>query len=184
MTPYSIVLFLHVVAMLGLFIALGTELLILSRVSRTVDTGEARVWIRSSAIWPAVALPSIALILLTGAFLAARTGGWTIPWIQVSLGAMVFIGLLGGIAGRRMRAMRQIAANSSASLDAYQRLVTDAALQIPIHMRFAAVLAIVLLMVARPNLKASLVIISAAFATGLLVSVATWRRRAVEQTPS
>ena len=105
-------------------------------------------------------------------------------WIQVSLGTMVLIGLLGGIAGRRMRAMRQIAANSSTSLDAYQRLVTDAALQIPIHMRFAAVLAIVLLMVARPNLKASLVIISAAFATGLLVSVATWRRRAVEQTPS
>ena len=55
---------------------------------------------------------------------------------------------------------------------------------IPLLARFAAVLAIVLLMVARPNLRASLVIIGAAFATGLLVSVATWRRRSVEQTPS
>jgi uncharacterized membrane protein len=184
MTPYSIVLFLHVVAMLGLFIALGTELLILSRVSRTVDTGEARVWIRSSAIWPAVALPSIALILLTGALLAARTRGWAMAWIQVSLGTMVLIGLLGGIAGRRMRTMRQIAANRGASLEAYQHLVADAALQIPLSMRFAAVLAIVLLMVARPDLRASLVIIGAAFVTGLLVSVPTWRRRSVQQTAS
>jgi protein-S-isoprenylcysteine O-methyltransferase Ste14 len=122
MTPYSIVLFLHIIAMLGLFIALGTELLILSRVSRTVDRAEARAWMRASAISPAVALPSIALILLTGSFLAARTRGWAMAWIQVSLGAMALIGLLGGIAGRRMRAVRQIAANRGASLDAYQRL--------------------------------------------------------------
>jgi uncharacterized membrane protein len=184
MTPYSIVLFLHVVAMLGLFIALGTELLILSIVSRTVDTVEARAWIRGSAISPAMALSSIALILLTGAFLAARTRGWAMAWIQVSLGAMVLIGLLGGIANRRMRAIRQIAANRSASLEAYQHLVADAALQIPLRMRFAAVLAIVLLMVARPSLKASLVIIGAAFVTGLIVSAPMWRRRSVDQTPN
>jgi hypothetical protein len=181
MTPYSIVLFLHIVAMLGLFIALGAEWLILSSVLRAVDTTEARAWIRASSILPVVGLPSIALTLFTGIFLATKTRGWTMAWIQVSLGAIVLIGLLGGMAGRRMRAMRQAAANRGPSLDAYQRLVKDATLQIPIRARFAVALAMVLLMVARPNFTTSLTIIGVALVAGFLGSIPTWSRRSVQQ---
>jgi len=185
MTPYSIAVFLHVVAMLGLFVALGAEWLLLSKILLAADTAEARALVRASAILPVVALSSLAFILLTGIYLAAKAKAWTMPWIQVSLGAIVLMGVIGGIAGRRMRAMRKRAANEShTSLDTYQRSAADAALQIAVRMRFATALAIVLLMVTRSDMTTSVLIMSVALASGIFWSAPTWKRRLIPRTTS
>jgi hypothetical protein len=182
MSVYSIAIFLHVVGMLGLFVALGIERLILSNLAHATGTVEARAWIRSSSRLPALALSSIGLILLTGIYLAASTNAWAIPWIQVSLGGLFLIGFFGAVAGIRMRAMGKTAMDDSgASIDAYRRSVADAALQTPTRTRLTTALAIVLLMVTKPGRSTSLVIIGAAVAIGLLWSVPTWSRRIVER---
>jgi hypothetical protein len=144
---------------------------------------EARTWVRSSAILPALALSSIALILLTGAYLALTLRAGTSGWIRVSLGAVFLVGFLGALAGTRMRALRKTAPNDSgASLDAYQRSVADAALQTPIRTRLTVALAIVLLMIARPAINTSLLIVGVALGAGLIWSSPTWRRGPVLQS--
>jgi hypothetical protein len=183
MTPFSIAVFLHVLAMLGLFIALGAEWLLLSNILLATDAVEARALIRASAKLPVVVLFSLVLILLTGIYLADKAKAWTMPWIQVSLGAIVLMGLLGGMAGRRMRAMRKTAANESqASLDNFRRAAADAVLQIAVRMRFAMALAIVLLMVTRGDMAASVVILGAALASGIFWSAPTWKQRLMQRT--
>ena len=115
-----------------------------------------RAWIRSSSNLPALALSSIVLIVLSGIYLAARIRAWPIAWIQVSLGAVIVIGVLGALVGTRLRAMRKIAADDSGeSLDTYRLSVADAALQTPIRTRLTTALAIVLLMVTRPDRNTS-----------------------------
>jgi signal transduction histidine kinase len=182
MSLYSIAVFLHVLGMLGLFIALGIERMILSNLAQSTGIVEARAWIRSSSNLPALALSSIVLIVLSGIYLAARIRAWPIAWIQVSLVAVIVIGVLGALVGTRLRAMRKIAADDSgASLDTYRHSVADAALQTPIRTRLTTALAIVLLMVTRPDRNTSLVIIGGALAIGLLWSVPTWNRRPVKR---
>ncbi len=185
MTLYSIAVFLHVVAMLGLFIALGAEWLLFSNILLAADMAEARGLVRASAILPAVALSSLIFILLTGIYLAAKAKAGTMPWIPVSLGAIVLMGFLGGIAGRRMRAMRKTSANEShTSLDTYRRSAADAVLQIAVRMRFATALAIVLLMVMRSDMTTSVLIMGAALAAGIFWSALTWKRRIIQRTTS
>jgi hypothetical protein len=133
-------------------------------------------------MFPVLAPSSIALILLTGIYLAATARAWTFAWIQVSLGAMFLIGFLGAMAGARMRPIRKTAASGTgASLDTYRRSVADPALQIPVRTRLTAALAIVLLMVTRPGMNTSLMIVGVAFAAGLLWSVPTWGRKPLQR---
>jgi hypothetical protein len=139
---------------------------------------EARALVRASAILPDVGLSSLIFMLLTGIYLAAKAKAWTMPWIQASLGAIVLMGFLGGIAGRRMRAMYGTAGNEShTSLDAYRRSAAAAVLQIPVRMRSATALAIVLLMVTRSDMTTSVLIVGAALASGIFWSAATWKNR-------
>lgn len=183
MTLYSIVVFLHVVAMLGVFVALGTEWLLLSNIWFATDAAGARALIRASARLPVVGLSSCVFVLLTGIYLSTEAKAWSMPWIQVSLGAIVVMGFLGGISGRRMRAMRKTAASEChASLDTYRRSAADAVLQIAIRVRFATGLAIVLLMVLRCDMTASLSVMGAAFASGVLWGAPIRQCRFIERT--
>jgi hypothetical protein len=185
MTPYSIAVFLHVVAVLGLFVALGAEWLLLSNILLATDTAEARSLVRASAMLPRVAFSSLVFILLTGVYLEAKAKLWTMPWIQVSLGAIVLTGFLGGVAERRRRAMPKPAANDSrTSLDIYRCSAADAVLQTTVRVRFATALAAVLLMVTRSDMTASVLIMGAALASGSFWSAPTWKRRFIQRSTS
>jgi hypothetical protein len=97
-------------------------------------------------------------------------------WIPVSLGAMILIGFLSGIVGRRMRAMLRAAANdTSISLDECRRIAADAGLRVLIRTRIATALAIVLLMTTRPGMVGSLIVVGAAVAAALLWNVGSKR---------
>jgi hypothetical protein len=66
MTFYSIILFLHVTAVLGLFASLSFELLALSRLRQASDLGEVRRWIDPVPGIPLAAIASIFIVLLSG----------------------------------------------------------------------------------------------------------------------
>jgi uncharacterized membrane protein len=183
MTLYSIGVFLHVVAMLGLFIALSLEWLILFNLARSTNTAEVQAWLRSSSFLRALALSSMTLILLTGIYLSVTVRGWTSGWIRVSLGALFLIGFLGAVAGTRMRAVQRVAVSeASASLDTYHSWAAGAVLQTSIRSRLTIAITVVLLMITRPGLGTSLAIIGAALAAGLIWSASTWSRRTVQRS--
>ena len=62
MTLYSLILFLHVAAALGLFASLSFELLPLPRLRRASELSEVRRWIDPVPRLPLVAMASILVV--------------------------------------------------------------------------------------------------------------------------
>jgi uncharacterized membrane protein len=168
----SVALFAHVVGMLVLFVGLAFEWLSLESLQRSYPAPAA------SAIAVLRALPrymagAVALIVVSGVYLAARVGVFDLGWVRVSLGSMVGMGILGGpvIRSQMARVLRtrdddRRGMPSSVRIDASHPL-----LRASLRTRVAVALAIVYLMVGKPDLGESLLIIVAALAVGAVTSV-------------
>ena len=154
-TLFSVVLFAHIVATLGLFAGLAIEWLILFGLRRPAGPVEARTWIE---LWPKLGpmtIASAALLIVSGIYLATKAADWSQGWIQVSLVGLLLIAPLGAVAGRRMRAMR----------DGHAAV---AALGLLISCRTAIALGVVMLMTTQPGLPESVVVIAIALGGGLI----------------
>ncbi len=175
MTLYSAVLFVHVVSALGVFAALSLEAVGLIHLRRATTASEARLWIEFVPGLPALAIGSLVLLLLSGIFMTAQMAGWSLAWPRVAMGALVLIGPLGAVTGRRMRAIRvACAANNPNESDLFGKL-RDSFLKYSMNIRIALVLGIVLLMTAKPELRESLGIVVSSVFLGF-VSRIFWRR--------
>lgn len=160
MNLYEIVTFGHALGMLGL-----------AKVARSRE--EALTWIRATGITPPMAVASLAVVVLTGCYLAANSAAWSAGWMRVSLGTAVLIGLLGGIGGRRVREFRRAGANAD-----LKGLTADPRIQLPIRLRASLAAGIIFLMVARPSLVASIEVAVAAIVLGIAWSVPAFLRTA------
>ena len=177
MTLYSVVLFVHVASAFGIAAALGLAAVTLSRLRRANTVGEARLWIEFAPGVPALAIVSLVFMLLSGIYMTAQVGGWTLAWPKVALGALILIGPLGAVTGRRLRAIKiACAAVTPNESDIFAKL-RDPFLVYSMNMRIALVLGILLLMTAKPELRQSLGIIVSSIFLGL-VSTVFWRRDA------
>ena len=95
----------------------------------------------------------------------------------MALGALILIGPLGAVTGRRLRAIQiACAAVTPNESDIFAKL-RDPFLVYSMNMRIALVLGILLLMTAKPELRESMGIIVSAIFLGL-VSTVFWRRDA------
>jgi hypothetical protein len=91
------------------------------------------------------------------------------------MGALILIGPLGAITGKRMRAIRAAcAANKPNESDLLGKL-RDPSLKFSMNIRIALVLGIVLLMTAKPELRESLGVVVSSVFLGF-VSTVFWRR--------
>jgi len=168
----SVALFAHVVGMLVLFVGLAFEWLSLESLQRSHSTQAA------SAIAVLRALPrymagAVALIVVTGIYLAARVGVFDLGWVRVSLGSMVGMAILGGPAVRSpMRAV--LGARGDHGPGTPSSVRSDAShplLRASLRTRVFVALAIVYLMIGKPDLGESLLIVVAALAMGAVTSV-------------
>jgi hypothetical protein len=175
MTLYSAVLFVHVVSALGVFAALSLEAVGLVHLRRATTASEARLWIDFAPGLPALAIGSLVFLLLSGIFMTVQMGGWTLAWPRVAMGALILIGPLGAVAGRRMRAIRAACAANNPNDSGLVGKLRDPFLKFSMNIRIALVLGIVLLMTAMPELRESLGIVVSSVFLGL-VSIVLWRR--------
>ena len=169
MNLYSLVLFSHIVATLGLFAGLAIEWLILLALKKAA-AAETQTWI---GVWPKMlplTIASAVLLIASGIYLAARVAVWNQGWIQVSLLSLLIIAPLGALAGRRVQA---IASNRDAA-GAHAQL---AAL---VSCRTTVALAVVMLMTIKPNLTESGAITAIALAAGWLFGRITAGHRAIK----
>jgi hypothetical protein len=177
MSLYGLVLFLHVAAVLALFVCLSFEALSLFLLRRASTLAEARLWVQPVPRLPLWTGVSALVILVSGIYLAMRMSAFGQAWIDLTIVALLAIAPLGALTGKRMRTIRQALTNASTlERDLISRL-DDSLLQVSLSMRICIFLGIVLLMAAKPGLLPSVSIVVSSIFLGLLWPLAFWRRR-------
>jgi hypothetical protein len=176
MTLYSIVLFLHVTAVLGLFGSLSFEVLSLSHLRRASDPGEVRRWIDPLPGIPAVAISSIFVVLFSGIYLAMRMSAFDLAWPKVAVLALLVMAPFGAFTGKRMRAIRSSSVEASTMNSQLRKRLQDPFLKISLGVRIAVFFGIVLLMTAKPGLWQSIAVVVCSAVLGLLLPLLAGRR--------
>jgi hypothetical protein len=109
MSLYRVMIFVHVLSMVGMFSALALEGLSLFKVRRAVSVEQAREWTGVWNLVPPLGMSSLFGTLGTGIYLATTMGGWELSWIQVAFPSLVLVAVAGAIVGpRRGRAAKSL----------------------------------------------------------------------------
>jgi hypothetical protein len=176
MTFYSIALFLHIVGALGLFVALGLELLSLLYLRRATTTEQAREWLSAYGLLRWVGPISMGTILLPGFYMMATTWGG-VAWIGIALAATILLAVIGALTGSRMAAIGRAVPTESGSLSpAFRQRLHDPFLLVSTQTRVAIALGIVFLMTVKPGLGGTLLTIGVAIILGLASTWPMWSR--------
>ena len=178
MNLYSNVLFVHILSALGLFLGYGLEWTVSALLRHASTTDQARAWLRVYSVSPPVTGVSLAVLILSGGWLAALTGGMYHGWLIVSVAGIV-VALLIGFA----RILPCVRAIRGALPEGHLPLSPEALLQLQsgvlptlIRVRVMLAVGIVYLMTAKPALGASLIVLAASMVVGVLFSVTSWSR--------
>ncbi len=164
----SVALFAHIVGMLTLFIGLALEWLSVESLRRSTDPVRDSPWLKVLRGLPPYVAGAVGLILVSGIYLALRVGVFDQAWVRVSFGAMVLMGILGGPVVRpQMRAILRAGGGQSIAA----REASHPLLRASLRARAAVGLAIVYLMIGKPELGESLLVVGAALAAGAATSV-------------
>ena len=172
-----VVLFLHVAAVLALFVCLSFEALSLFRLRRASTLAEARLWIDPVPRLPLWTGVSALVVFGSGIYLAMRMSAFGQAWIDLTIIALLLIAPLGALTGKRMRTIRQALTDASTLEPELFTRLDDALLKISLSVRIFIFLGIVLLMAAKPELSPSVSIVVSSIFLGVLAPLAFWRRR-------
>jgi uncharacterized membrane protein len=177
----SLVLFAHIVGVLALFAGLTVEWLCLNSVRRSTTRAEALPWVRLNTALRRVYGVGFALIVLSGFYLGGRMGVLGQSWMLGSYGALLLMGILGGpVVRRRVRVLGQAAEDSSdRALAALRAAASASLLDISLRARVALGLAVVYLMVGKPAVVESQLVIGLALVLAIVTSL---RKRQPEST--
>jgi uncharacterized membrane protein len=169
----SLVLCIHIFGMLVLFGGLGLEWLSFRNLRRSTTHAQAHPWVSVFAELPRVIGIAVGLILVSGIHLAVREGAYDSGWVRVSFGAMVLMAILGGpVVRSRMRAIRQADDDErDRNAGALRRHASHPLLRASLFVRMAIGLAIIYLMVGKPGLGGSLLLIVVALVLGTATSL-------------
>ena len=183
MTFYSLVLFVHVTAVLALFAALTLEALSLFHLRRASTLTEVRLWIDPVPKLPLAAVASLLVVFFSGIYLTIRMSAFGEAWPKVTIAALLFMAPVAAITGRRMRAIRRTSATAMAINSELQGRLQDPVLKVSLGTRIAVILGIVLLMGAKPELWESVGIVGASLVLGLVSSLLASRCTASLSAP-
>lgn len=178
MSLYSVTLFLHLLAVVAAFSATALIHFGLVRMRKAERAGDARDALMLAAR-AAKAMPIVALaLLLTGAYMTQNAWSWTTPWIDVSLGGLILISIIGGgVLGRRMRALgpRLGRAGDGPMDDALMSAVRSPTLWAIAQLPPLLAIGVMLVMTTKPGLGAGVVELLAVAAIGVLVTAPSRR---------
>ena len=97
---YLIIRSLHIIGAVGMFMALGVDLVALSALSTARTTDQARRALAAYRLNAVIGPLSLLLILVPGIYMAVTAWGPQ-PWIRASLFAVIVIFILGATLSRR-----------------------------------------------------------------------------------
>jgi uncharacterized membrane protein len=170
----SLILFVHVVGVLGMFTGLGLEWLCLDAVRRSTLRVEAVRWVNVSVTVPRITAIALIAVVASGFYLGARVGVLGDAWMRASYAALLMMGIIAGpMTQPRMRALQHAASDPSDSGGTSLRTVAShSILQVSVRLRVVFGLAVVYLMVAKPDALGSVMVLSLAIiaATAMVAS--------------
>ena len=184
MTLRSLVLFVHVTAVLTMFAALSFEALSLFHLRRVSSLTEVRRWIDPIPRLPWVARGSLLLVFLSGVYLTVRMEAFELAWPKVAVGALLLIAPLGALTGWRMRAIRRACVETKAINSELTSRLQDPFLKVSLSIRLSLLLGILLLMSAKPDLWESIGIVGISVVVGFLLSLPAWGQSGSLPAPS
>ncbi len=172
---YHMALFAHISGALIYFVGVGTTLIALRGLWRARTVAQLQVWLQIARGTQRLFQVATALILIAGVYMALTVWGVWTPWIDVALGALVVLSVLGPLVnGRRFKAIGmamgahiRAAAGDEITGDLRAR-IQDPVLRVSIHIMAAASLGIVFLMTIKPILLGSLATMAGAVVIGWL----------------
>jgi uncharacterized membrane protein len=170
---YHLALFIHILGVLGLFMALAVELAVMmgARSARTVEA--VRAW--SSASKPLdVVFPITSLLILgAGLVMTLDVWGWTQAWIDLSLACLILLSVMGaalnGAHARRIAQRAAVLGQGPIPDDLRQELNHPAHWTSVISMAMLAV-GIVFLMVEKPDWLGSIITLVVALLVGVILA--------------
>jgi hypothetical protein len=185
MSAYSIALFLHIVAALGVVVELSLQWTGLWQIRSAVRPEQVRAWMRILKNTNKVGFPSMLTTVLTGIYMVLKVWGW-VPWIIVTIGSLVLVIVLSvALSKPRMMAIgRALATKKGPVSQTFHNLVNHPILWISIQTRVAIVLGIVFLKIAKPDLAGSLLTIGVAIVLGLASTLPVPRRERAQAGPA
>ncbi len=177
MNAYAIARFLHLVGAMGFFMTLGLEWTGLRQIRSALNQQQVRGWIGILENVQKVGFATMLGAVITGVYLTLTVWGGA-AWIYVTLGALALVILLAvALTGPRMAAIgRALATDNVAVSQTPSVLANHPLLWISIQTRVAITLGIVLLKIARPDLRGSLTTIGVAIGLGLASALPLPRR--------
>jgi hypothetical protein len=110
MTAYQIAGYLHLVAGIGLFVALGLEWLLLVRLRDAETTDRARSWLSLTAYQRPIGLASLVTVLFAGLYMAVTAWG-AVGWISTTVIALLLMMGFGAFNGLRLAPLEQALRN-------------------------------------------------------------------------
>jgi hypothetical protein len=180
MTVYTVVLYTHLLGAVALFIGQGIEWTASSLFRGASSTEQVRAWLRVFKVSPPHSGIGIAVLLLSGGYLASLSGAMKQGWIPASLLAIGVALLLGIVVIMpRMNKIRKTLPSLNEPVNAELGLrLSDPLLLSAIRIRVFLAVGILYLMAAKMSFMPSLVALLVALVVGLLVSAPSWRRPA------
>jgi hypothetical protein len=176
MDLYPLLIFLHVLAAVGLFASLGIEVVALGRLRSAATLDAARMWI--GLLRTPLPLVSMLTILVTGIWMSIVRWGDQ-AWIGASLLAIVGMAIVGAVATRRLRRMSTaLTGESGPGLSpTFRALQSSASLVASLRLRVGIGIGILGLMTIKPDALGSIAILAAAVGAGLVAGLPlAWRR--------
>jgi hypothetical protein len=169
----SLVLFTHVVGVIALFAALILEWLGLDAIRHSVTRAEGMAWVRLSVAVPRVLAIALGATVLSGFYLGSRLGMLGSSWMLPSYGALLLIGLSGGLMARPLVRTLRLAVRdpSDRTFRAVQASASGWLARVSVRIRAALALAIVYLMIGKPDVGIALIVIGIALVSALVASL-------------
>jgi uncharacterized membrane protein len=177
----SLMLFVHVVGVLAMFTGLGLEWLSLDAVRRSTLRAEAVRWVRVSAAVPRISAIALVVVVASGFYLGARVGVLGQGWMRASYAALLLMGMVAGpLTQPRIRALQRATNDPTrTSATPLQAAASHSILRVSLRLRVVFGLAVVYLMIGKPDAGGSVLVLSLASIVAIAVAVA---RRAAPST--
>jgi hypothetical protein len=177
MSLYTLVLFIHILGVIGLFVGLSFLWAGVLRLRRARTVAEVRAGTRLAGSQRILLLVSSLLVLAAGVYLVEAAWQWETPWILLSLATLVVIGVLNSaISARRLATIEKAVADDAGGLlpPTVQRQLADPVLLTSVQTAGMLGLGVVFLMTVKPDLVGSLITLVVALVLGV-VSALFWR---------
>ena len=174
MSTYTLVLFIHVASALLLFIAFGIEWATVTYLRQVSTSAEAQMWLRYGRFSPALNGPALAVLVLSGGYLASVLGAMKLGWIPGSLIGIAVVMLLGIVIN--VPKMRRIRLALPAGGEALTAALQNKMLLVSVRVRTFVALSIVFMMATKVRFEYCLLALLCGLILGLLSSLPVLRR--------